>query len=144
MPPEYHCNNLKFPSKPETKVFVPTHHVTEDLETIEEIDMCSSFITALSKYVGRFYPTVPTECVLGPVQYVLGHVIANVNHSDDIEGELTVVGIQGKSRMKLSTINANNLTKLGVTSNAKLKPKKKRKNKNKKTKLTIKPEKKLR
>ena len=87
MPPEYHRDNPKFPSKPETKVYVSTHHVTEDVETAEEIDMCSSFITASLKYVGRFYPTVPMQCVLGPVQYVLRHAIANVNQSDDIEGE---------------------------------------------------------
>ena len=55
----YHCNNLKFPSKPKMKVNVPTYHVTECVETAEVIDMYSSFIIASSKYVGRFYPTVP-------------------------------------------------------------------------------------
>ena len=58
-----------------------------------------------------------------------------------MEGEWKVVGIQGKAKKKLSNINANNLSKLGVTSNAKSKPKKKCKNKNKKKKLTVKPEK---
>ena len=86
--------------------------------------MCSSFITASSKYVGRFYPTVPTQCVLGPVQYVLGHAIANINQSDNIEGEWKLVGNQGKAQKKLSNINAINPSKLGVTSNAILKPKK--------------------
>ena len=140
MPPEYHCDNLKFPSKPETKVNVPTHHVTEDVETGEAIDMCSSFIIASSKYVGRFYSTIPMECVIGSVQYVLGHTITNVNQSSDIEGGWQVVGIQGKAWKKLSNINANNPSKLGVTSNAKLKPKKKRRNKKKKKKLTAKSE----
>ena len=88
MPPECHRNNLKFPSKPKTKVNVPSHHVKESVETAEVIDMCSSFITVLSKYVGTIYPTVPTQCVRGPVQCVLGHVIANVNHSDNIDGGL--------------------------------------------------------
>ena len=78
LPPEYHCDNPKFLSKPETKVFVPTHHVTEDVETIQETDLCNNFITVLSKYVGRFYPTVPTKCVIGSVQYVLRYTIANV------------------------------------------------------------------
>ena len=124
MPPEYHCNNPKFLSKPETKVFVPTHHVTEDIEAIEETDLCYSFITVSSKHVGRFYPTIPTECVIGSVQYVLRHTIANVNQSSDIEGEWHVVGFQGKGWKKLNNIDASNPSKLGVTSNAKSKPKK--------------------
>ena len=41
----------------------------------------------------------------------------------------------------MSNIDANNPSKLGVTSNAKSKSKKKRKNKKKKKKLTVKPEK---
>ena len=141
MPPEYHRDNPKFLSKPETKVFVPTHHVTEDVETIEETDLCYSFIIASSKYVGRFYPTIPTDYIIGPVQYVLGHTIANIIQSSDIEGEWHVVGFQGKAQKESSNIDANNPSKLGVMSNAKLKPKKKRKNKKKKKKLTVKPEK---
>ena len=46
-----------------------------------------------------------------------------------------------KTRKKLSTIDANNPSKLGVTKNAKSKPKKKRRNKKKKKKLTVKTEK---
>ena len=84
-------------------MFVPTHHVTEDIETIEKIDMCSSFITALLKYVGRFYPTIPTECVIGLVQYVLGHTIANVNQANDVEGQWHVVGFQGKPHKNQAT-----------------------------------------
>ena len=108
--------------------------------------MCSSFITASSKYVARFYPTIPTECVIRPVQlqYVLRHTIANVNQSSDIEGEWHVVGFQGKAQKELRNIDTNNPSKLGVTSNVKSKPKKKRKTKKKKKKLTIKPENKLR
>ena len=63
------------------KASVPSDHVTEDVETIEEIDLCCSFITASRKYVDRFYPTIPTDCVIGSMQYVLGHTIANVNES---------------------------------------------------------------
>ena len=122
-------------------MFVPTHHVTEDVETIEETDLCYSFITASSKYVGRFYPTIPTECVIEPVQYILGHTIANVNKSCNVEGEWHVVGFQGKPRKKSSNMNTNNLSKLGVTSIAKSKPKKKHKNKKKKKKSTVKSEK---
>ena len=129
LPPEYHCNNLKFPSKPETKVYVPTHHVIEDVEAAEGIDMCSSFITALLKYVGRIYPTVPTHCVLGPVQCELGHVIANVNQSDNIEGGWKLVTNQGKSHVKPNTTSANILSKLGAANKAKPKPKKKYKKK---------------
>ena len=121
-------------------MFVPDHHVTEDVETIEEIDLCYSFITALSKYVGRFYPTIPTNCVIGLMQYVLGHTIANVNELCDVEGEWHVVGFQGKACKESSNMNANNLSKLGVTSIAKLKPKKKRKHKKKKKKSTVKSE----
>ena len=73
-------------------MFVPNHHVTENVETIEEIDLCYSFITALSKYVGRFYPTIPMDCMIGSRQYVLGHTIANVNESCDVEGGWHVVG----------------------------------------------------
>ena len=97
--------------------------------------------TALSKYVGRFYPTVPTDCVIGAMQYVLRHTIANVNELCDVEGEWHVVGFQGKARKKSSNIDTNNLSKLGVTSIAKLKPKKKQKHKKKKKKLTVKSEK---
>ena len=86
-------------------MFVPDHHVTEDVETIEEIDLCYSFITALSKYVDRFYPTVPTDCVIGLMQYVLGHIIANVNESCDAEGEWHMVGFQGKACKESSSMN---------------------------------------
>ena len=72
---------------------------------------------------------------------LLGHTIANINESNDIEGEWHVVGFQGKAQKEPSNIDANNPSKLGVTSIAKLKPKKKRKNKKKKKKLTVKPEK---
>jgi len=113
------------------KASVLKHHVMKDVETVQETDLCSSFITASSKYVGRFYPTVPTDCVIGSMQYVLGHTIANVNESCDVEGEWHVVGFQGKSRKKSNIQEANNLSKLGVTNNAKSKPKKKRKNKKK-------------
>ena len=141
MPPEYHRDNPKFTSKPETKTFVPDHHVTEDVETIEEIKLCYSFITALLKYVGRFYPSIPTDCVIGLTQYVLGHMITNVNELCDVEGEWYVVGFQGKARKESSNTNSNNLSKLGVTSNAKSKPKKKRRNIKKKKKLMVKLEK---
>ena len=113
------------------KMFVPDHHVTEDVETIEEINLCYSFITASLKYVGRFYPSIPTDCVIGLMQYVLGHTIANINESCDTEGKWYVVGFQGKARKESSNMNTTNLSKLGVTSIAKLKPKKKRKNKKK-------------
>ena len=75
------------------------------------------------------------------MQYVLGHTIANVNESCDVEGEWHVVGFQGKPRKKSNIHKTNNLSKLGVTSNAKLKPKKKRKNKKKKKESTVKLEK---
>ena len=87
LPPEYHRDNPKFTSKPKTKMSVPKHHVMKDVETVQEIDLCSSFITASSKYVGRFYPTVPTDCVIGSMQYVLGHTITNVNESCDVKGK---------------------------------------------------------
>ena len=95
LPPEYLCNNPKFTSKSETKMIVPTHHVTEDVETIEEIDLCCSFITVSSKYVGRFYPTIPTDCVIRSRQYLLGHTIANVNESCDVEGDGTLLDFKG-------------------------------------------------
>ena len=74
------------------------------------------------------------------MQHVLGHTIANVNESCDVEGEWHVVGFQGKPHNKSNIHEMNNLSKLGVTSTAKLKPKKKRKNKKKKE-LTVKLEK---
>ena len=122
------------------KVSVPSDHVNEDVETIEEINLCQSFITASSKYVGRFYPTIPTDCVIGSTQYLLGHTIANVNESCDVEGGWHVVGFQGKPRKKSSDTDTHNSSKLGVTNNAKPKPKKKRKNKKKKKESTVKSE----
>ena len=112
----------------------------KDVETVQEIDLCSSFITASAKYVGRFYLTIPTDCVIGSMQYVLGHTIANVNELCDVEGEWHVVGFQGRSRKKSNIQEMNNSSKLGVTNNAKSKPKKKRKNKKKKKESTVKPE----
>ena len=78
--------------------------------------------------------------MIGLRQYVLGHMIASVNELCDVEGGWHVVGFQGKPRKKPNDINASNLSKLGVTSNAKLKPKKKRKNKKKKKESTVKSE----
>ena len=46
LPPECHCNKLKFPSKSKTKVNVPSCHVKEPVETAEVINISSSFITA--------------------------------------------------------------------------------------------------
>ena len=141
LPPEYHRDNPKFTPKHEMKASVPSDHVNEDVETIEGIDLCRSFITASRKYVDRFYPTIPTDCVIGSRQYLLGHTIANVNESCDVEGEWYVVGFQGKARKESSNMNTTNLSKLGVTSIAKMKPKKKHKNKKKKKKMTVKSQK---
>ena len=123
------------------KVSVPSDHVNEDVEMIQGIDLCRSFITASRKYVDRFYPTIPTDCVIGSRQYLLGHTIANVNESCDVEGGWHVVGFRGKPRDTSNNIETNNLSKLGVTNNAKPKPKKKRKNKKKKKESTVKSEK---
>ena len=98
------------------------------------IDMCSSFITKSKKYVDRIYSSVPAECGLGPVECILGHVITKINHTEDLEGGWKLVANQGKAWKKLSIATAVNLSKLGVTSNAELKPKKKRRNKKKKKK----------
>ena len=140
LPPEYHRNNPKFTSNHEMKASVPSDHVNEDVETIEGIDLCRSSITASRKYVDRFYPTIPTDCVIGSRQYLLGHTIANVNESCDVEGGWHIVGFQGKPRKKSSNTDTSNSSKLGVTSNAKLKPKKTRKKKKKKKESTVKSE----